>query len=156
MILICQKGEKKRKKYVKCELNIKHYFERLNSKKKTNTIPPKEIHVNIFNSFTNTFLFFTARKRSCGKVMFLHVSVILLTGGACMVEGGVHGCGGCAWLWRAYMVVGGMHGCRGHVWLWGGGMYGCGGAWLQGACVVAGGGMHTCGRVCMVAGGGHA
>ena len=27
---------------------------------------------------------FTARKRSCGKVMFLHLSVILLTGGGCI------------------------------------------------------------------------
>ena len=26
-----------------------------------------------------------------------------------MVAGGVHGCGGCAWLWGA-CIVGGMHG----------------------------------------------
>ena len=29
---------------------------------------------------------FTARKRSCGKVMFLQVSVILLTGGGCVSQ----------------------------------------------------------------------
>ena len=32
------------------------------------------------NNFT---LFFTVRKRSCGKVMFLHLSVILSMGGVC-------------------------------------------------------------------------
>ena len=31
---------------------------------------------------------FTARKRSCGKVMFLQVSVILFTGGVCLVPEG--------------------------------------------------------------------
>ena len=70
-----------------------------------------------------------------------------------MVVGGVHGCGGQAWLWGAFMVVGGhawlvgMHGC--------GGMYGCWGhAWLWGACMVAEGGMHGCGgRTCIVVGG---
>ena len=34
---------------------------------------------------------FTARKRSCGKVMFLQVSVILFTGVGCLVRGWV-GC----------------------------------------------------------------
>ena len=75
--------------------------------------------------------------------------------GACMVAGGVCGCGGACVVARgACMVVGGMHGCRGacmvargvcvvaggacmvaggHAWL-PGGMHGC-----QGACVVAGG-----------------
>ena len=43
-------------------------------------------------------LFNTARKRSCGKVMFLHLSVILFTGGGCLPLG--RGClplgpGGC-------------------------------------------------------------
>ena len=80
--------------------------------------------------------------------MFLHVCVILFTGG------GMRGCcggvcvvaGGCAWLREACMVAGGwvcmvaggmcmvvlgvVHGCQGH-------------AWLQGACVVAGG-LHGC------------
>ena len=74
------------------------------------------------------------------KVMFLQVSVILSTGGACVVAPG--GCmvapagGGHAWL-----LQGGMRGCSG-----GGGMHGCsrgvGGAWLlQGACMVAPGGV---------------
>ena len=35
-----------------------------------------------------TLLIFTARKRSCGKVMFLHLSVILFTGGC------IPGCNG--------------------------------------------------------------
>ena len=78
--------------------------------------------------------------------MFLHLSVILLTGGACVVAMGGH-----AWLFRGVCVValGG-----GHVWLLWGGMCGCSGgrAWLLpgGTCVVAPGG------VCMVAPGGHA
>ena len=33
---------------------------------------------------------FTARKRSCGKVMFLQVSVILLTGGVCVSYHALH------------------------------------------------------------------
>ena len=113
-----------------------------------------------------------------GKVIFLHVCVILSTGGhawlpgghawlgdmcgwgwhawllgreACMVAGGmcgcggVHGCGGHAWL------LGGMCGCWGHVWLWGGHAWLCRGhawlwghMWLQGVCMVAGG-VHGCG-----------
>ena len=93
--------------------------------------------------------------------------------GACMVVGGVHGCGGacvvvgvcmvaggmhdwgmCAWLQGACMVVGGVHGC------WGG-MHGYRGveglAWLWGGVV---GGVYGCGGhaclpgACMV--GGHA
>ena len=35
-------------------------------------------------SFVEWFSFITARKRSCGKVMFLQVSVILSTGGVCI------------------------------------------------------------------------
>ena len=46
---------------------------------------------------------FTARKRSCGKVMFLYLSVILFTGGWGVwlwVQGGVCGCGSgvCFWV----------------------------------------------------------
>ena len=61
--------------------------------------------------------------------------------GACVVVGGMHGCGGGVWLW-------GVHGCRGHVWLHGvcvvaGDMCGCGGhAWLQG-------GVCGCGGACV-------
>ena len=87
------------------------------------------------SSFKDFLWLVTARKRSCGKVMFLQVSVILSTGGgACVVVAGggrigVHGCRG------ECMVQGGMRGCGGgHAWLWGGGMRGCGGA-----CIVAGG-----------------
>ena len=76
-----------------------------------------------------------------GKVIFLHVCVILSMGGVVMhgYRGGMHGCrvGGHAWLW------GGVHGWWGaHAWLWGGGH-----AWLWG-------GMHGCGVVvCVVVGG---
>ena len=71
------------------------------------------------------------------KVMFLHVSVILSTGGACMVApgGGVCGCSagvrGCSG--GMHCCSGGVHGCSR------GGMCGCSGghAWLLpgGACV---------------------
>ena len=71
--------------------------------------------------------------------MFLHLSVILLTGGACVVKwggmrgevGGVHGEGGHAWQRGACVVKGG------HAWQRGG-MRGKGGvrAWQRGACVV--------------------
>ena len=48
-----------------------------------------------FSIFKNEAPFFTARKRSCGKVMFLHQSVILFMGGAscsggASESGGVH------------------------------------------------------------------
>ena len=104
------------------------------------------------------FSVITARKQSCGKVMFLQVSVILSAGGACMVAGGMCGCGGacgvamggCAWLKGACVVA------LGHAWLLGGVVGGAcmvagvmcmvagGHAWLWGVCVVVGG-------VCMVA-----
>ena len=73
-----------------------------------------------------------------GKVIFLHLFVILFTGGACVVApgGGMHGCSGgegCIVAW------GGMCGCSGggHAWLLPGGC-----AWLlpEGGCVVALGG----------------
>ena len=98
-----------------------------------------------------------------GKVIFLHLFVILFTGGACVVAPGGRGAwllggacmvapgkgacvvapGGCAWL------VPGLRGC----------VCGCsGGACVVavgGACVVAlGGGMHGCSGGCMVALGG--
>ena len=73
------------------------------------------------------FIFFCYRPQTYfAKVMFLHLSVILLTGGAC-VAWGVHGRGGHVW-------PGGMHG--------------------RGACM-AGGGACVAGWACM-AGGGHA
>ena len=120
-------------------------------------------------------------QRSWGKVIFSQVSVILSTRGVCVVArkrawlcvcvcdcgggrlGGMHGCGGHAWLLGgmhgcqgACMVAGGMHGCRGGVWLLGGAcMVARGGCvWLQGGehggwvCVVARG-------PCVVAGGVH-
>ena len=115
--------------------------------------------------------------------MFLQVSVILSTGGACVVArghmwlGGMHGCGGRVCMvavgWGAYVVVGGV---GGHSWLWGacmvargacvvvGGMHGCGGrgcVWLWGVCMVGGcawlpGGMVGRGRGCAWLQGGHA
>ena len=66
--------------------------------------------------------------------------------GMCGCMGGMHGCGGHAWLQGAVcMVVRGVCGYRGCVWLWGctwlqGGMHGCRGhACLWGACMVVGG-----------------
>ena len=120
-----------------------------------------------------------------GKVIFLHMFVILFTGGgmrgcsggACMVapggacvvapRGGMHGCsGGCVWLllgehvWllpggHAWLLPGGVHGCSQ------GGVRGCSrGACMvapMGACVVAPGGHAWLlqGGACMVALGGH-
>ena len=64
---------------------------------------------------------FTARKRSCGKVLFLHQSMILFTGvvhgGEACIAGGMRGGVVCAWQ-RAYMAgsmcVGGG-GCAGEM-----------------------------------------
>ena len=69
-----------------------------------------------------------------GKVIFLHMCVILSTGGSmCGCRGGVHGCRGCVWLPGGHAWLGGMHGCQG-------GVLDCGGCvWLPGACMVAGG-----------------
>ena len=83
-------------------------------------------------------LFLPPANEVWGKVIFLHLFVILFTGG------GTRGCWGRVWL------LGGMHGSGGHAWL-PGGMHGCKGAcvvargcvWLQGACVVVGG-VHGC------------
>ena len=94
----------------------------------------------------------TARKRSLGQGnIFTPVCHSVHRGacvvwGACMVVGGVHGCGGHTWLqgvsvcgcWGACMVARGA--CmvvKGHVWLLGGmhgfqGVYLWGGAWLWG------------------------
>ena len=41
--------------------------------------------------------FITACRRSCGKVMFLHLSVILFRGGV-----GASGSGVCLWVWGVY------------------------------------------------------
>ena len=68
---------------------------------------------------------FTVRNSSCGKAMFLHLSVILFT-----VGGGVHG--GRAFVagwpvWQGACVAGGVH------------VRGC--AWQGGACMM---GAHVC------------
>ena len=61
--------------------------------------------------------FFNARNISCGKVMFLHLSVILFRGGGCVVtgvcmaKGGMHGKQDMHGEARACMAKGG-----GHVW----------------------------------------
>ena len=76
-------------------------------------------------TLTCSVWFITARKRSCGKVMFLQVCVILFTGGACVLFSG--GCAffqGCACFFR-----GGVHAFFGGVWF------------FRGACVVFLGGM---------------
>ena len=83
-----------------------------------------------------------------GKVIFLHLFVILFTGGHVWLWGGMCGC------WGACMAVGDICGC------WGVCMVG-GHAWLRGACIVAGnicgcwGGVRGCWGegACMVAGG---
>ena len=85
----------------------------------------------VFPAITMRFSFITARNEVGGKVMFLHVCVILFTVGACV--GGMCGRRG------ACVVVGGHVCLRGAWW---------GGAWL-GACMVAGG-MRGCWRACMV------
>ena len=87
----------------------------------------------------NALIFFrliivTARKRSLGKVIFLHQFVILFTGGACMVApGGMHGCSGgaCVVARGACMVLFG-----GHAWFYSGGMHG----FIWRACMVLFGG----------------
>ena len=65
---------------------------------------------------------FTARKRSCGKVMFLQVSVILFTGG-----GAIPAC-----------IAGGIPACRaaGLRGIWPGGA--CSGGLLPGGCLFRG------------------
>ena len=95
------------------------------------------------------------------KVMFLHVSVFLPTGGGCAWWGGgicmalgVMCGGGHAWqegvqgrgcVWQGACMTGGMHG-RGYAWQGvciAGGMHGGGCAW-QGACMDGGGrGVHA-------------
>ena len=127
----------------------------------------------------------TERKRSMGqgniyrpqtkfaKVMFLQVSVILSTGGACVVAlGGMHGCSGggvacvvaqggmCGCLGACVVALGGHGGCAwllwgGHVWLLGGGMCGCfqGGLGMRGCS--GGAWMVAPGGACVVAPGGH-
>ena len=95
-----------------------------------------------------------------GKVIFLHLFVILF------MEGHAWLLGGHVWLWGHAWLLGGMLGCRGvcmvagrRVWLWGacmvaGGMHGCWGACVvAGGCVWLWGGMHGCWGACMVAGG---
>ena len=80
-------------------------------------------------------------QRNWDKVIYPQASVILSTGGVCMLaggrghawlRGGMSGCWGCAWLLEGMLVAGGC------VWLLG--VRGCGG-----------GGMHGCWGACMVA-----
>ena len=106
------------------------------------------------------------QQRSWGKVMFLHVCVILFTGGACVVAGGV--CvvaGGHAWLPGAHVWLLGGHawllgvwrGCWGAACMVGGAcMVAMGHAWLLGGMHGCQEGVHGCGGACMVAGGCHA
>ena len=100
------------------------------------------------------FVLFYRPQTKFAKVMFLQVSVILSTGGACVVapRGGVCGCSGGACI----VAWGSLRGCSGGAcvvalggcaWLLWGGMCGYSGGHALllpgGACVVApGGGMH--------------
>ena len=82
--------------------------------------------------------------------MFLQVSVILSTGGACVVAwGGVHGCslGGHVWL----LPGGGMCGCSGGGmwWLLLGGVHGCSQGGMLG-CSGGGGHVWFSGGVCVI------
>ena len=98
-----------------------------------------------------------------GQGYFLHLCVILFTGGACVVAGGVcvvaggvHGCwGACvvvrghAWLMGVHVWVGVCVIAGGHAWL-PGGVCGCQGAYMVvGGCMVAG--VCGCWGMCMVA-----
>ena len=101
-----------------------------------------------------------------GKVIFLHLFVILFTGGACVVAPGGRGAcmvvpgdmcccsGGCVWLLGGEVCVVARGACvvargvcmvalGGHAWLFWGGMHGCSGghAWLLwgGMCGCSGG-----------------
>ena len=102
------------------------------------------VWIAINNASTKLMIYLPPANEVRGKVIFLHVCVILSTGGACLFAGGRAWLpGGRAWLpgvvhgcWGACMVAGGMHGCGGHTWLWG-------------ACVVVGG-VHGCKGVCVV------
>ena len=95
------------------------------------------------------------------KVMFLQVSVILSTGGACMVAlGGLHGCpegGVCVVALGACVVAErGVCGCSGVCVVALGGMHGCSGgrAVALGACMVARGAFCGFWGACIVAWGG--
>ena len=57
-------------------------------------VPKDDFDTKYHQNFTKRFI--TARKRSCGKVMFLHLSVILLTGGG----GSVY-----LWVWGGLPLV---------------------------------------------------
>ena len=102
-----------------------------------------------------------------GKVIFLHLFVILFKGGRTWLRGGACvAAGGCAWLWggggHAWLQGGvrgcggmcggghawshGVHGCRGHAWLWG--VVCGGGGVVAGACMVVGGHAWLQGCVC--------
>ena len=121
------------------------------------------VDVNYSNKYTHFYRPQTELREGyvfTGVCDFVHRGACMVVGGVhgcggacvvvgvCMVAGGMHGWGMCAWLQGACVVVGGcawllggMHGCRGVeglAWLWGGGRW-C--AWLRRACMFAGG-MH--------------
>ena len=90
-----------------------------------------------------------------GKVIFLHLFVILFTGGHAWLQGGMRGCR------RGACVVAGGHAWLygGHAWLLGGACVVARGACMvaRGACMVAPGGVCVCGcsgGACVVAPGG--
>ena len=88
-----------------------------------------------YTSYWNAFLL-PPTNEVWGKVIFLHLFVILFTGGLRGCRGACVVAGVCAWL------PGDMHGCRGQAWLPGGmggcwgGMHGCRG--MHGCWVVCG------------------
>ena len=76
-------------------------------------------------------------QRSWGKVIFLHLFVILFTGGHAWLlrRGCWRGMHGCSWEGHVWLFLGGMHGCSQ------GGMCGCsGGAFMV---ALGGGGGHA-------------
>ena len=86
----------------------------------------KEVSLTTDEGFTGE-LFLPPANEVCGKVIFLHMCVILSTGGHAWLPGACMVATGCVWLW------GGMHGWQGACMVAGGHV------WLLGTCVVAGG-----------------
>ena len=81
---------------------------------RTNKTKMTMTRIKVRKVFSKQFLFITARQRSCEKVMFLHVSVILsagacVDGGACIAKGRVW-LRGCASLVGAWVAGRGVRG----------------------------------------------
>ena len=115
------------------------------------------LHIISLQDIIKLWFIFTVRKQSLGQGnIFTPVCHSVHHGGVLGWWGYMHGCQracvfgwGCAWLLGACVVAGGMHGCGGRVWLQGACMVGGGGHGCQED-------VHGCRGVCMVGIGGHA